>query len=225
MRVAITQRTVDHTAYRERRDALAHDWFAWCHSTLPGAALIPVPNDPDGLGLLFANVAFDAAVLSGGNDWGEAPDRDETERGLVDACRRLRIPVLGVCRGLQVLNVVLGGTITPSIQAVTGALHAGTIHNVSVVGAAFSEVAAGDHMAVNSYHNQGVTPDGLAPDARLFAVAGGCVEGLYHLSEPLLAVQWHPERQSPSATIDAALVRRFFERGAFWKAEHAVDEE
>jgi N5-(cytidine 5'-diphosphoramidyl)-L-glutamine hydrolase len=216
MRVAITQRVIEHGAYPERRDALAHDWSRWFRRLLPGAALIPVPNDPDALGTLFSSVPFDAAVLSGGNDWGEAPERDETERRLVEACRQTRVPVLGVCRGLQVMNVLLGGTISTAVSGRTGTSHAGTVHEVTIAGAAFTRLSPDAALTVNSFHGHGVTPADLAAEARVFATGGGCVEGLYHSSEPLLAIQWHPERPNPGAVFDTTLLRCFFDRGAFW---------
>ena len=216
-RIAISQRVVQNAGYREPRDALAQDWSSWVAGVQPGAALLGVPNRPEGVANWWRSAEPEALILSGGNDWGEAPERDATERRLIELATARHCPILAVCRGLQVLNVCHGGTIESNVASQTAERHVAQDHAVELDTSAVSKLAGDRKIIVNSFHNQGVTTGGIATGFRAFAVAtGGIVEGMMHEREPMLAVQWHPERPSPSATFDAAFTRLLFTRGAFW---------
>lgn len=217
LRLAITQRVVENQAYAERRDALSQDWLAYLSAALPGAVILPLPNRPQGVEGFVEELDISGAILTGGNDWGEAPERDQTESRLVSECRARALPVLGVCRGLQALNFLLGGTIETDLESRTKTKHIASNHLVTLCGAQFLQMAGADKLEVNSYHDQGVTHDGLAGDCTAFALADDAVvEGFHHLREPILAVQWHPERPGPAAAFDQALITRLFADGAWW---------
>lgn len=217
-RLAITQRVVENQAYAERRDALSQDWPAYLSAALPGAVILPLPNRPEGVEGFVEELDISGAILTGGNDWGAAPERDQTESRLVSECRARALPVLGVCRGLQALNFLLGGTIETDLESRTKTKHIASNHLVTLCGAQFLQMAGADKLEVNSYHDQGVTHDGLAGDCTAFALADDAVvEGFHHLREPILAVQWHPERPGPAAAFDQALITRLFADGAWWR--------
>jgi putative glutamine amidotransferase len=160
---------------------------------------------------------LDGLVLSGGGDvdpqrYGGAEhesmydldyDRDEFEIQLVQEAARRRTPTLAICRGMQVMNVALGGTLIEDIPSEIGsadhtvighAVYDGhqrvTIEESSRVGRAVCET----ELLVNSIHHQAVRD--LAPGFRAVAWAGdGVIEAMEH-EDPawdLLAVQWHPE--------------------------------
>lgn len=158
---------------------------------------------------------FDALLLSGGADvdparFGQPPhpdlgevdhDRDAFELAAYRVARERGLPVLGICRGIQLVAVAEGGTLHQHLPAVPGlhqheqhARDGGAVHRVrpsegSALRAAFD---AGE-IAVNSYHHQGVdrVPDTLRVTAR---ADDGVVEALEAASGAfLLAVQWHPE--------------------------------
>ena len=216
-RIAISQRVVQNQGYPEPRDALAQDWAEWLASIDPQAALLAVPNRPDGVDIWWAAAAPDALILSGGNDWGSAPDRDETERRLIDLACCERRPILAVCRGLQALNVCRGGALVTDIAALAPETHVAHDHVVKLDSSAVGKLAGTGTVTVNSFHNQGVVTSGIADGFHAFATAeGGIVEGMIHDRDPILAVQWHPERPNPAATFDAAFTRLLFAKGAFW---------
>jgi putative glutamine amidotransferase len=155
---------------------------------------------------------LDGLVMTGGADpdpalYGEAPDaglgeiepdRDRWELGLITAALDRRIPMLCVCRGAQLLNIALGGTLVQHLdEAASHALwtspRTDRCHIVRV--AAGSRLAAlyGDTIATNSLHHQAVGRPG-----RGVVVTGeaedGVVEGFEVDGHPqVLAVQWHPE--------------------------------
>lgn len=155
---------------------------------------------------------LDGLLLSGGDDidpaaYGCDPHpaigtpnraRDEHERSLLDAALGADLPVLGVCRGVQLLNVHLGGTLHQHLPAHTGmGLPIDqAFHRVAFVDGSTAHAIYGAEIAVNSLHHQGI--DELASD--LIAVGravGGPDDGLVEAVEcpgkPVLAVQWHPE--------------------------------
>ena len=104
--IAITQRVAVIPQYGERRDCLDQAWPRF----LAACGLLPlaIPNAPDVALSLFKNADVAGLLLTGGNDLvslgGEAPERDATENALMDAAEARGLPVLGVCRGMQVIQ-------------------------------------------------------------------------------------------------------------------------
>ena len=194
---------------------------------LEAAGLTPVDLNGPGHGL--DNCA--ALVLSGGIDieparYGEArgervlrtdPARDEFEVGLLERALAADLPVLAICRGHQLLNVALGGTL---LQHISG--HAADYrtegfpsrrHAVALVGAGPLRQAIGaDRVEVNSRHHQAVTPDRLAPGLKATAVSDdGLVEAVQSESHSwVVGVQWHPEREEPQLAGFASGSARLF---------------
>ena len=116
-RIAITQRVHDLADRGERRDALDQAWTPWIEAG--GDVAIPVPNRLDDPVAFVRELAVDALVLTGGNDLAHlpgaqnpAPERDATERALLDHARDTGLPVLAVCRGMQMLVDFWGGAVT-----------------------------------------------------------------------------------------------------------------
>lgn len=156
---------------------------------------------------------LDGLVLAGGEDvdprrYGGTPTehstvldpgRDAFELGLFEAALAKGIPVLGICRGCQLINVARGGTLVPHLSASDGEAHSfygypGTSRTQTVDVAPGSELAGilGTQLSVNSYHHQAVrTPgDGIVVSAN---ARDGVVEGIEMPGADVVAVQWHPE--------------------------------
>lgn len=174
-----------------------------------GALAVLLP--PDAPGRAAAAVArLDALVVAGGADvepglYGAereartgpaATERDAWEAALLRAALESGTPVLGICRGMQLLNVVLGGTLTQHIDGHTGPPGtAGVLgeHPVKpVTGTRYASIVP-EECAVPTYHHQAV--DRLAPDLVASAYAAdGTVEAVEVPGTPwVLGVQWHPE--------------------------------
>jgi N5-(cytidine 5'-diphosphoramidyl)-L-glutamine hydrolase len=193
--VAVTQRVVVDPPYGTRRDCLDQVWVKF----LLGCGLIPIPipNSVDAALTICAKVS--GIVLTGGNDLtaygGDAPDRDETEIALLDLAERRDLPVLGVCRGMQMIQHRFG----VRLEKVKG--HVAARQRITI---------DGKSVEVNSYHNFGATA--VYPPLTTWAIADdGVIEAVRHTRGRMIGVMWHPERRDPFASDDIALFSRFFD--------------
>jgi len=176
-----------------------------------------------------AFATMDGLLLSGGADLhpaghgqalagsvGMEPDRDALEAEAWSAAIARSVPVLGLCRGLQAINVFSGGTLLQHVEGHTGAGWAhgpAATHPLRVeAGSALARSLASDGpLVVNSYHHQGIRPEDLAPglvaSAWADSSAGPLVEGLEAADGRfLIGVQCHPER---TESTPAAFERLF----------------
>jgi len=193
--------------------------------SLESAGLVPLAV-PTMLAADRAGAALAAVrglVLTGGEDvapdrYGAAPHprlgdvdpvRDAAELALIAAARARRLPILAICRGIQILNVALGGTLYQDLDSERpGSVpHSAetTRHAVHVEAGSLLERTIGTRSAtVNSRHHQAIRD--LAPGLRAVAWADdGVIEG----AEPaekngpwIVAVQWHPEDLTERALFD-----------------------
>ena len=124
--------------------------------------------------------------------------RDAAEWWMLEAFLPTKKPVLGICRGIQMLNVFLGGTLHQHIDGHSDFKTRATgCHKVNVIpGSRLHRLVETETFTVNSLHHQAV--DALGKDLAVCAVSEeGIVEAVVHTSHPfLLGVQWHPEHMS-----------------------------
>ena len=167
---------------------------------------------------------LDGLILSGGPDldstlYGEPRhpladqpqrDRDRWELELLAAAKHLGVPVLGICRGMQLLNVAHGGGLVQALEDSLGAeLHrtasgAFGVHDVRVEADSWCGGALGTRASVPTYHHQAVSSIGRGFRAVAWS-DDGCVEAIESVQGPMLVgVQWHPE-----ADLATPLIERF----------------
>ena len=148
-------------------------------------------------------------------------ERDSFEVELIHAARGRDLPFLGICRGLQVLNVALGGSLYQdlSYRQGTDSLHQSpkerrgeVAHLVKIAAhSRLAEIVGAREFPVTSTHHQIVRD--LAPDLKVIAVApDGVIEGVEGPGRFLLAVQWHPERMVARHPEQLALFRALIEQ-------------
>jgi N5-(cytidine 5'-diphosphoramidyl)-L-glutamine hydrolase len=206
-RMGLTMRCTIAQDYEEPRDALAWDWADFMATVLPEAGWLPIPS----LGSAVAEYALrwrlDGFILTGGEDLGIIPQRDRTEYALLDYALKQDLPILGICRGLQVLQTFLRGRLTPC----AGNIHRGKRHEILFSAEAMSIGIQPGRAEVNSYHQWGIRSEDMAGSLVGFAYDGnGWVEAALGRSVKMLGTMWHPEREEPLQSFDIHMVRRFF---------------
>ena len=193
-------------------------------TALENAGLIPLIVPPLSSASAAAAVldSVSGLVLTGGEDvdparYGEKRHekvrsvnvaRDATETALIEEAKARGTPVLAICRGIQILNVALGGTLVQDIasQCPTDIDHDddsprdSRAHEISIEpGSMIARAVGTEHCTVNSFHHQSVkrVADGMRVTARS---PDGIIEGLESTDEDwwVMAVQWHPEEMTDS---------------------------
>jgi len=147
-------------------------------------------------------------------------DLDIHQMAVFDLALKMEVPILGICRGAQVINVALGGDLFQDIKAQADQpvlihtqkkLHDGTDHGITITPGSRLHDLFGPEIQVNSRHHQSVkTPGkGLIVTARS---PDGVIEALAHESLPIDLVQWHPELMLKTDDAMAPLFRAFISR-------------
>ena len=193
-------------------------------TALENAGLVPIIIPPLSNERAAAAIleSVSGLVLTGGEDvdparYGETPHpkirsvnaaRDATEAALIREAKSRGTPVLAICRGIQILNVALGGTLVQDIssQCDTDISHDdegardSRAHEIAIEpGSRIAAAMGTDNCAVNSFHHQSVKQ--VAEGMRITARSpDGVVEGLESVDDDwwVLGVQWHPEEMNES---------------------------
>ena len=169
----------------------------------------------------------DALLLTGGGDLTpesyvyhlsadrlsfDDPARDQQEFALFHAFLMAGKPIFGICRGMQLMNTALGGTLWEDLAVERGnaAHEKGRMHEICLTGDSVLRGILPDAMCVTSFHHQAcrVLAPGLLADAY---APGGVIEAYHHRTLPLYGVQWHPERMAGEGSTP---MRRLFR---FWR--------
>ncbi len=191
--VAVSQRVV--LEKNERRDALDIRWSAFLERC--GFLPLLIPNRPSLVAPLLKNSGCRAVVLTGGNDLaaygGDSPERDATETLLLEFALKRRIPCLGVCRGMQLIQHYYGVPLT----RVKG--HVTSRQRIRI---------KGRPGLVNSYHCWGAF--GTKEPLDVWAVADdGVVKAVRHRRKLIEGIMWHPERFDPFRKQDLRNIAGF----------------
>lgn len=184
--------------YGEPADSLVHASISYVREL--GFAPVPVPNDLAAAQELARSVDYRFLLVTGGGfapleffsnecpDHVAQPNRDAVERWLVAHAVENGVPVMGLCRGMHVLNGIFGGTV------VRNGSHSAPRRDHYVT------FESGGRALVNTFHNNAIPRDQLAGAFECLAVEEGTrnVECFRSREKRILGMQWHPERPLPS---------------------------
>lgn len=206
-RIAITQRLIENRDYYEVRDALDIRWTQLCKSLDYLPVLLPTYYD---FKHYFEMFKIDGIILSSGNDLGSLSNnelsrkRDSFEKELIKFAIRSKIPILGICRGMQ----IIADFFQSEFEKVDR--HIGTKHKLIVSHESKYIKDLGKLLFVNSYHNyviKNVSEDFIVP-ARS---EDGAIEAIEHKKYKIFGQMWHPERENPFREVDLKIIQKLFE--------------
>ena len=187
--VGITQRVFTNPETKEVRDGLARDWSRLSYSI--GINLLPIPNSLPTLENLLDTVDFSGFILSGGDDFGDFPERDRVETKVLKHSAQTDKPVIGVCRGMQIMHLFENHPLCK----ISG--HVNTNHPIST------------NRDVNSYHNFGFYK--TSEKFQILATSDdGVIESFRHKKYNWHGMMWHPERFEDFNEEDLELFERSF---------------
>jgi len=229
MWVAISQRG-DPNKFGDKTDNLENNYINYLESF--GIKLVIIPNSSKNVEKYFKEFPISAVILSGGNDVDPklyekdrkglssiSIERDKTEKRLLELAIKNKLPTLGICRGMQFINVFFKGKLIKDIKGEMGKNHnhVKVDHQIDIIDDK-SKMILGNKAKVNSYHNQGVNSETLSSELKVFAKSkDGIVEGFYHPTLPIAGIQWHPERKSPDEEVNSKIIDLFLNKKLFWK--------
>ncbi|MDA8649723.1 gamma-glutamyl-gamma-aminobutyrate hydrolase family protein [Alphaproteobacteria bacterium] len=211
-RIGITQNVMQHPHHSEVMDCLDTRWT----KLLVPLGLMPIPMplvEPVIVHSLWQSLQLDGVILSGGNtprvalqtvDPHENPslERDLFETAILNEALYTKTPILGICRGLQIINVYFGG----SLNKIDG--HSGTRHKLL---SSRADMYLDCPRTVNSFHRWAVKPEGLGQN--LVALAfdeQNNIEAFTHREHKVLAIMWHPERENDITEGSKKMFTKYF---------------
>lgn len=173
---------------------------------------VPDPGQYDGL-LLPGGGDIDPRLFGQLNNGSRSidPVLDRLQLSILKAFLLNKKPVLGICKGMQLLNIFFGGDITQHLPSYTRHQYNGQdqVHETSTHKNSLLYRLYGGNFSVNSAHHQGVDTPGQGI-TYIQRSTDGVVEGLVHSYLPVIGVQWHPERmcfgQKRKDTVDGSLL-------------------
>lgn len=211
-RIGITQRVIKHKSYNEFMDCLDLNWA----KLLISLEILPIPlplTQASIVSKTWKSLKLDGIIFSGGNtlagysdhtDIPEniSPERDFFEMALMKEALSTKTEILGVCRGLQLINTFYNG----ELKRLSG--HAGTRHSLIKEESSIKFQLPSE---VNSFHDfviprkllgEGLTP--LAYDNE------GNIEAFYNQEDKVIGIMWHPEREKNFLKSDCDLIKSHF---------------
>lgn len=207
-RVGLTQRIDNVEAYNEERDSIDRSWYEF----IKKLNCIPfvLPNiDIEHIETYLNLLNLDALILTGGNNISEykgkddfvSMERDKFEYELLSSMIKRNTPVLGVCRGMQLIHTYFGGALI-KVQN-----HVGTRHPL--------KINSKNHSLpdiVNSFHSWGISSTDIPKGFKILATdESGNVESFFNNDLKIMGIMWHPERENPYNDFDLKLIRSILE--------------
>lgn len=207
-KIAITQRLIENTSYFEIRDCLDTNWT----TLFKALNIIPIilPTNYPIENFINNGINIDGLILSGGNDLNAfnsnmlSEQRDSYELELVAFFVKNKIPILGICRGMQLLSHHFGATFEINKK------HAGSRHKLIAEENSKYYSILKEIKEVNSYHNYCIKE--ISDKFEISAKSeDNLIEAIEHKELPIFAQMWHSEREKDFNEFELAIFRKVFD--------------
>ena len=195
-KVIVTQRFEKIGKHRELRDNLD---IRLCNLIEKlGYGSIPLPNNLKNINKFIYQISPHAIILSGGGDPLKKDKRRKNEFKLIQYSLKKKIPLIGICRGAQVLNIYFGGKIMKIRN------HVRKKHKIYG-----PLIGKKQNISVNSFHDYGFNQNLLGKDLKILASSSDkIIESFCHNKHKLLGIMWHPERYKKLKKFDKNLFKK-----------------
>lgn len=206
--IAVTQRIDYVESYGETRECLD---VKWCE-LLREMGYIPfLVSSQMNLGEVFLEIDIKGILLTGGNDLSSVNDsrinrlRDDLESKLITTAIEKNIPILGVCRGMQMLTIHFGGSLDKVSNHIAVRHDLQHRENSSII-----EITKEETSSVNSFHGYQVNLENNDEFILQSTCVDGTIESIMHRKYPFMGIMWHPEREEPFCAKDMELIKSIF---------------
>ncbi len=216
MRIGLTMRITEEERYYEPRDAISHDWIIFLQSC--GKIPVLIPNGIIDINDYLDSLRLDSIILTGGDNIITGKDkinsvkyiRDKSEREVIKYCINNKIPLIGICRGMQHINYYFKGN---HFKLEECEKHVAKEHPVKWNDSGLNaEYPLLSNFIVNSYHELGISSSTLGSELEPIAFdESGNIEGFRHKSLPVVGIMWHPERKFSDDKISKFHKNGFFD--------------
>ena len=196
----ITTRITEAIEYSEVRDSLAHDWGVFFKREFPNDIWVSIPNIGNDAVNYFKSLSLNVLILSGGDSLGKTPKRDETEFALLEYALENLIPIISVCRGMQLVHSYFGGKIIRGDEDFSS-IHRAKTHEIITEREGI--------FLVNSYHNDLILEASLHDDLKIIARCKKDFTIEAFMNHRLIGLMWHPERAMVDSQWSIELLKNF----------------
>lgn len=210
VRVAITTRKIKNPNYNEIYNAISDDWLIYFRKLKIEPILItdkltnPIEYfKKTNCKSLFLLNGEDTKIKFKKNKIIKGTSRDYIEYKLLKYCLKKKLPILGVCRGHQFINLCFGGKLKKIPN------HVCKSHKVQISNDEIKKIFKSNYLNVNSYHNYCITKFNKPKKLNVWASIDDTIEGFYNKNYKILTLMWHPERRKITNLNEIKLVRKF----------------
>lgn len=200
LRIGLTMRETKALEYIETRDSVSRDWMKYLNKCIPQASFIILPNLGIDIIKYIKEWKLNGFILSGGDDYGKSKERDLTEKKIFDFAQINNYPILGVCRGAQIIFKFMGGSFKKGIANDIN-YHSNNRHLIKF---------KNKKHKVNSYHSniliEKTTPKNLVITSK--CLNDNTIESFE--GKNILGFMWHPEREKDFSNFDLNEIKKLF---------------
>ena len=212
--IAITSRELYLRSKKRKKDFISKDWYKLAKNC--DFEILPLKNSDHKSfqflnkkkvkGIIFSGggpITKNLGKISFNKDNSINSNRDVVETKLYRVCKKKNIPLLGVCRGMQVINLLEGGKIHKIRN------HVSKIHDLKLKKNFTKKFQL--PKKVNSFHDYGIKRQFLARKLKEIGFINNYIEVFKHESKEIYGIMWHPERRSPQKKIGYKFIKQVFD--------------